>query len=145
MVKKNEFVTAARRWLGTPYEHQASVRGQGADCLGLLRGVWREVLGEEPVAVPFYTADWSEVSKDEVLWSGARGLLSEVHVDAPGDILLFRMQRGSVAKHLGIRANSALGFPTIIHSYSRRGVVETPLTEPWQRKVVALFEFPTES
>ena len=35
-------VAAARRWLGTPYRHQASVRGEGADCLGLVRGVWRE-------------------------------------------------------------------------------------------------------
>ena len=32
-------VRAARGWIGTPYVHQASVRGAGCDCLGLLRGV----------------------------------------------------------------------------------------------------------
>jgi hypothetical protein len=32
-------VAAARGWLGTPYRHQASVKGEGADCLGLVRGV----------------------------------------------------------------------------------------------------------
>jgi hypothetical protein len=37
-------LTAARSWLGTPYRHQASVKAQGADCLGLVRGVWREVV-----------------------------------------------------------------------------------------------------
>ncbi|MEM1422329.1 MAG: peptidase P60, partial [Pseudomonadota bacterium] len=31
----------ASRWIGTPYRHQASLRGVGCDCLGLLRGVWR--------------------------------------------------------------------------------------------------------
>ena len=38
---------AARAWLGTPYRHQASVKGVGADCLGLVRGLWREVAGAE--------------------------------------------------------------------------------------------------
>ena len=37
-------VVEARRWLGTPYLHQASECGVGADCLGLLRGVWRGVI-----------------------------------------------------------------------------------------------------
>ena len=32
-------VMAARGWIGTPYVHQASCRGAGADCLGLIRGV----------------------------------------------------------------------------------------------------------
>ncbi|MCK4713545.1 MAG: peptidase, partial [Marinosulfonomonas sp.] len=50
----------ARGWIGTPYRHQASVKGAGADCLGLLRGIWCEVYGAEPEAVPAYTPDWSE-------------------------------------------------------------------------------------
>ncbi len=37
-------VTAARGWIGTPYIHQASLKDIGCDCLGLLRGVWREVV-----------------------------------------------------------------------------------------------------
>ena len=41
-------VGAARGWIGTPYRHQASLKGVGCDCLGLLRGVWRELKGEEP-------------------------------------------------------------------------------------------------
>jgi cell wall-associated NlpC family hydrolase len=38
-------VALARTWLGTPYHHQASLRGAGADCLGLLRGVYAELYG----------------------------------------------------------------------------------------------------
>ncbi len=35
-------VAAARGWIGTPYLHQASLKGVGCDCLGLLRGLYRE-------------------------------------------------------------------------------------------------------
>ena len=34
-------VAEARAWIGTRYRHQASVKGVGCDCLGLVRGVWR--------------------------------------------------------------------------------------------------------
>ena len=33
--------------------------GAGCDCLGLLRGVWRSLYGDEP-AVPNYRADWRD-------------------------------------------------------------------------------------
>ncbi|MGR3492459.1 MAG: peptidase P60, partial [Shimia sp.] len=50
----------ARRWIGTPYHHRASLRGVGCDCLGLIRGVWRAVVGEEPWELPAYAPDWAE-------------------------------------------------------------------------------------
>lgn len=137
-------VRAARGWLGTPYVHQCSARGQGTDCLGLLRGVWREVVGEEPVTIPAYTPDWSECSKLERLWQAAREHLVEVPVDPMryGCVVLFRMQRNSVAKHLAILAAGSAGMPTIIHAYSGKGVVETPLTAPWTRRIVSQFQYP---
>ncbi len=58
---------AARAWLGTPYRHQASVKGVGADCLGLVRGLWREVVGAEPEGVPPYSPDWAEAGGREIL------------------------------------------------------------------------------
>lgn len=139
-----EIVAIARSWIGTPYRHQCSVRYQGADCLGLLRGVWREVVGAEPVDLPCYTADWSEVGRKERLWMGARDHLVEVTSAMPGDVLLFRMHRRAVAKHLAIQAVSPQKLPTIIHAYSGRGVVETPLTHAWRRRVVAAFAFPVK-
>lgn len=32
-------VAEARAWVGTPFHHQASTRGVGCDCAGLLKGV----------------------------------------------------------------------------------------------------------
>ena len=138
-----EAVALARDWIGTPYVHQSSVKGAGTDCLGLLRGIWRELIGAEPVAVPPYTADWSEPQRDEVLWREARRYLLEKPQGgmASGDVLLFRMRDGSVAKHLGIVAQCGPA-PTFIHAYSGHGVVESPLSDPWRRRIVSCFEFP---
>ncbi|MEI4486589.1 peptidase [Frigidibacter sp. MR17.14] len=142
-----EMVALARGWIGTPYRHQGSVRGAGADCLGLLRGVWREAFGAEPEPVPAYGPDWSEPGREERLWAAARRHLREVpawRAPAPGEVLLFRMREGSVAKHLGIRARLAAepAGASFIHAYSGRGVCESALTSPWARRVVARFDFP---
>ncbi|WP_375172662.1 NlpC/P60 family protein [Pseudooceanicola sp.] len=134
---------AARGWIGTPYLHQASVRGAGTDCLGLIRGVWRETCGAEPEAIPPYSRDWSEPEGEELLWRAAlRHLVGKPLAQAaPGDVILFRMRDRSVAKHLGIQGNLA-PHPTFIHAYSGHGVVESPLSAPWARRVVARFAFP---
>lgn len=136
-------VSAARAWIGTPYVHQASLMGVGCDCLGLVRGVFRQLYGHEPEAVPPYTPDWSEASGSEQLWAAARRHLSELTDQRAntGDVVLMRMREGTVAKHLGIVASDASG-PTLIHAYSRRGVVESPLMQPWTRTIVAAFAFP---
>ena len=55
-------VAEARAWIGTPYRHQASLKGVGCDCLGLVRGVWRAVIGPEPERAPPYAPDWAEAS-----------------------------------------------------------------------------------
>lgn len=136
-------VAVARGWIGTPYRHQASAQGAGADCLGLLRGVWRELYGAEPEPVPAYTEDWAEPEGRELLWSAARRWLDERPVGdvAPGDVILFRMRAGSIAKHLGLQA--AVGpAPSFIHAYSGHAVLESPLTAPWVRRIVARFTFP---
>ncbi|OYX44349.1 MAG: peptidase [Rhodobacterales bacterium 32-67-9] len=137
-------VAIARGWIGTPYRHQASARGAGADCLGLLRGVWRELYGAEPEVVPAYTQDWSEPEGAERLWQAAARHLRSCDLRSgvrPGEVLLFRMRAGSVAKHLGLAAERG-GRATFIHAYSGHGVVESPLSTPWARRLVARFEFP---
>lgn len=141
---QQEVVEIARGWIGTPYRHQASHKGAGADCLGLIRGIWRSLYGGEPEELPGYSADWSEASGEERLWQAAmrhlepRALASEPE---PGDVLLFRMREGSVAKHLGIFALHQ-GLPSLIHAYQGHGVMECPLSGPIRRRIVARFAFP---
>ena len=137
-------VRAARSWLGTPYRHQASVKGVGADCLGLVRGVWREVMGREPEAVPAYRADWAEVGGEETLLAAARRWLVEIPVARarPGDVLLFRMAPGCAVKHCGILSAVDAAEPRFIHAYWGRAVVESWLGRWWRERLAAAFTWP---
>lgn len=138
-------VAMARGWIGTPYVHQGSVRGAGTDCLGLLRGIWRELCGAEPCAVPPYTADWAEARGREVLREAAARWLVEkpCAAEAPGDVILFRMRTGSIAKHLGIASRTG-AEAAFVHAYTGHGVIESPLSLPWRRRIVARFAFPED-
>ncbi len=133
-------VRAARGWLGTPYHDQASVKGVGCDCLGLVRGVWREVVGPEPMPVPPYSRDWGEAGPHEVLAEAARTAMVELPIDEArtGDVILFRMRTGAIAKHAGIVSPNN----HFIHAYERTGVIEQELTDPWRRRIAFAFRFP---
>jgi NlpC/P60 family putative phage cell wall peptidase len=89
--------------------------------------------------------DWSEPQGEERLWAAAlRHLVPKPLKDeAEGDVLLFRMQVGAVAKHLGIASSIGNGA-RFVHAYSKFGVVESSLSSPWRRKIVARFSFPEE-
>ncbi len=138
-------VAEARLWLGTPYVHQMARRGAGCDCLGLVRGVWHAIYGAEPETPPAYSMDWSEPQGEERLWAAALRHLTPKPVNdaAVGDVLLFRMKAGAVAKHLGVQSQIG-ATPRFIHAYSGHGVVESAMSAPWARRIVARFEFPSE-
>lgn len=136
-------VAIARRWIGTPYRHQASCLGAGTDCLGLVRGVWRGLYGWEPEPLPAYSKDWSEAGRYETLWAAAQRHLLEkpLAVEAVGDVVLFRMKSGAVAKHMGIVSDVG-AEATFIHAYDGHAVVENALSAPWRNRIVARFTFP---
>lgn len=133
----NIVIAEARRWIGTPYQHQASCCQAGCDCLGLVRGIWRKVYGTEPQAIPGYTARWDEVNSEEVLLKAARTHFQEVQTRRAGDVLLFRMRRDAPAKHLAIY----VGDGRMIHALSGHTVCAVCLTENWCRKLVGVFRW----
>jgi NlpC/P60 family putative phage cell wall peptidase len=130
----------ARSWIGTPYVHQASVKGAGCDCLGLLRGVFRELTGEEAEQPPPYSPDWAEATGEETLCHALRRHLMEIdpRAIAPGDIALFRMLRNGPAKHCGILAERA-GTLTLIHARQNKRVSEEAFSQAWRRKLAYAF------
>ena len=133
-------IAAARAWLGTPYHDQAILRGVGCDCLGLARGVWRDLVGAEPHAIPPYSRDWGETGVREVLADGARAMMIEFPVAqiGPGVLVLFRMAPRAIAKHVGILTSP----DRFIHAYDRLGVIEEALTTTWSRRIAFAFRFP---
>lgn len=137
-------VAAARSWLGTPYAHQASLRGVGCDCLGLVRGLWRELVGPEPLPVPAYGPDWCETGRQDVLIEALGRVMPQIdraaalHPDAaPGTLLVFRMRRVALSKHCGILVAPG----RLIHARERLGVIEEALTPYWTRRIAAAFRF----
>lgn len=133
-------IAAARGWLGTPYHDQASLRGVGCDCLGLARGVWREVVGPEPFDLPPYSRGWGETGERELIAESARGPMIEIGRSeiAPGAVLIFRMRSQAIAKHVGI----ITGPDSFVHAYERQGVFEQPLDRSWRRRIAFAFLFP---
>ena len=131
-------VALAQGWIGTPYLHQASTPGVGADCLGLVRGLWRALGGVEP-PVPPYGPDWAEAGGREALLEALGAHLRRAGPAwLPGQVLLFRLRAGRVAKHLGILTETGAAA-RFVHAYAGHGTVESPLG-PWARRVVARFE-----
>lgn len=135
----------ARAWLGTPYRHGASVKGVGADCLGLVRGAARAV-GLTHVEPPPYRPDWAEVLDGEPLLEALRARLVEITPDdaLPGDVLVFRMAAGAAAKHCAVLSAAAEpgGEARVIHAYWGRAAVESWLGPWWRRRLVAGFTWP---
>ena len=110
MLRQNTIIAAARGWKGTPYHHQASLKGVGCDCLGLIRGVWRELYGAEPEVMPAYTKDWNEATGAEALLdAGRRHLLPNTGGFAKG----YRTQILGVTTALSTIALWAVGEMTL--------------------------------
>lgn len=128
------------RWVGTPYRHQGSLRDVGCDCLGLVRGVWRALIGPEPVEPPAYTPDWAETGGPDAFLAAARRHLGEVPVvlAGAGDVLLFRWRTGLPAKHAAILITA----DRFVHAQQGASVAAAALSPWWRRRIAAAFRFP---
>ena len=135
-----DVVRLARGWIGTPYHHQANTLGAGADCLGLVRGVWCQLYGSDAEAPPAYSRDWAEASGRETLLEAARRHLVEIPSAGarPGDVLVFRLRPATVAKHVAILASEG----TMVHATEGGPATEVALSPWWRRRIAAAFRFP---
>lgn len=133
-------VSEARAWLGTPYLHQASDRLAGCDCVGLVRGVWRALLGPEPQMMLAYSPDWSEARGLESVLEAASNHLQTVSAGnaQPGDVLVFRWRPHLPAKHCGI----LVAHDRLVHAYQAAGKVTESDVSHWKKRIAGVFAFP---
>lgn len=142
LVDRRMVVAYARDWLKTPYMHQASKKGIGCDCLGLLRGVWQDIYEVEAERPPSYTPVWAELSKngqEPMLEAAMRHLIpvkpgNQKH----GDVVLIRIRKQSAIKHCGIVSYDN----HLIHAYDRHCVIEEPMRKSWIPRKLHFFSFP---
>lgn len=137
---RSAIVAEARGWIGTPYRHQGSLKHVGCDCLGLVRGVWRNVLGREPETPPPYAPDWAEAGGRETLADAAFRHLVPVEISEcrEGDVLLFRWRAHLPAKHAAIVTARDL----MVHAHDGAAVTEVALAPWWRRRLAYAFQFP---
>jgi NlpC/P60 family putative phage cell wall peptidase len=137
---RGRILAEARAWIGTPYHHQASVKGVGCDCLGLVRGVWRTVVGPEPEKIPGYSNDWGEARGHEAMLDAGRRHFVEIAPEhaLPGDVVVFRIHPRRVARHAGILT----GVRTFVHAQEGAPVCEVAISPWWVKRIASAFRFP---
>ena len=142
MERTKQAVELARTWIGTPYHHQASVKGVGVDCVGLIRGIYSEMYGQEAPYLINYSADWGDTNGNEDMLKAARTYLEPVPRKqlAAGHVVLLRWQDHRVAKHSMIMTSPI----TAIHAYEKDAVAEINLHRWWLDKIVFVFTWPRE-
>jgi len=110
----------ALAWLGTPYHHQARIKGIGVDCAMLLCEVFEACEMIPHVDPRPYPPDWHFHRSEEKYLKGIMAYADELKPDESpqaGDIVLYKF--GRCISHAGI----VLAWPQIIHAYRGQGVV----------------------
>ncbi|MEM9784295.1 MAG: hypothetical protein AAF899_17690 [Pseudomonadota bacterium] len=123
VIHDSRALAEARAWIGTPYVRQGALCGVGADCIGLVRGVYGALMGVRPPSVPGWRGDWA-ADKTAPLRQAARRFLNPCPLEeaGPGCVVLIINARG-LEGHAGILGEGG----TLIHAVEGRGVVEVPL------------------
>jgi NlpC/P60 family putative phage cell wall peptidase len=63
-VTPQQVVTDARTWIGTPFKHDAEVKGAGCDCAHLLNAVYSRAGKIPHLKFPQYPPDWFKHAAD---------------------------------------------------------------------------------
>lgn len=137
MNQRERIVEIVRRYIDTPYHHQARQPGVGIDCVGVLVCVARELGLIGPTDdYAAYRRTPTDDSLLNILDHHLERLPSPALAEA-GDVLTFRI--GKWPHHVAIKT----GADTMLHSYAGVGrVVETNIQDNWGSRIVAAHRIP---
>jgi cell wall-associated NlpC family hydrolase len=117
--QRESVVDAGMSWLGTPYHHQAQVKGAGADCAMFPLAVYKECgLVPQAFQAPAYSSQWHLHRSEELYIAEVEKLAVEKAQCEilPADFVIFKF--GRTFSHGAI----VVKWPIIIHSYIPHGV-----------------------
>lgn len=137
-------VAAAREWIGTPVKWEASLKGKGADCRGLLAGAAREVGRPEAAEIEARVVGYSQRIDEAALLAGLDRLFDRLPEGVElvdGDVLAFRIR--SKVQHLAIHVRGQGGEGRMIHAYltDPACVVEVPLCGFWRNRLAGAWRW----
>lgn len=115
-------VEEALTWVGTPYKYACDVKGEGADCSGMVMRVYETVSG---LKLPRNSAKQAEFCK---------------HIDTKdvrmGDLIFFATGKDPErVSHVGIVVDNA----HFVHSSGSRGVVVSEIYSPYYQRTFRMF------
>jgi NlpC/P60 family putative phage cell wall peptidase len=144
MTIAHDIVTHARAWVGTPFHHQARLKGKGCDCLGLVVGVVYELALKDKDGVQLAAYDEVTYSREPdgaYLTAKLTGLLEEILIEdaRAGDLALFKVRENP--QHLAILSDYEGGLG-MIHCFApARKVVEHRLDDEWKLRLLKVFRW----
>lgn len=129
----DRIVAETRRWIGTPYRHQADVLGVGVDCAMIMVRIFTalEMIPDDIDPRP-YSPDWHLHRSDEKYLGWVERYAVKVDDPQPGDIALF--QFGRCLSHGGI-VDQITPEITMIHADMHAGCVERAEVRRWQDRL----------
>jgi len=148
-VTREEIVTEAREWLGTPWRHQGQKKGMWTDCAGLIIGVGKNCGGFKIVDPTVRTDDpflkqfigYGRAPIPKMMLKALNFLL--VRVDEPklGNVCLFYSE--GAPQHLGIISQRPGDHLYVIHGYNKPNimeVVESRIVNPGH--ILGMWQYP---
>ena len=141
MDNRLRIVLEAHEWVGTPYHHQARVKGVGVDCAQLVAGVAENVFPRlKPINNQVYSVEWHLHNKEEKMCQIIESFkCTEKPIDQrfPGDIITFKF--GRVQSHMGILIEDN----QFIHArMDIKKVVINQLSGEWLERLGKAYNFP---
>ena len=138
----DQIVLEALSWVATPYVHQASTKGAGVDCVGLIRGVGGAlgILDVSPEAWAPYRR-YGRLPNPRRFMQAVDRFLVPAAEKVHGGVAVFAWDAG-MPMHLGILDNAG-GAWRLVHAFQHRDFcVHHGLTPDWESRIESLWTFP---
>lgn len=148
MTTPAQVIAKAREYVGTPFQHQARVKGLrgGIDCIGLVMCVGEELKLKYTDGAPITGRDYTQYAAmpvdsfvhDEC---NRRLIRKDKKEAAPGDIVTMKVPHQPC--HAGILTGTPNSL-SMVHAYNSGSekVVEHRIDEKWLARIVGVFSFP---
>lgn len=146
MTTRDQVCAEARAWIGTPFEHQAHLKGVACDCAGMVGGV---AVALELVPSDFWERDfaphagYSRRPSNGSLTAILDRFMERTDDPQPGDVVLMRFRKEP--QHVGILVPYVHGGLALVHALHGMGVkevVEHRLDDKWQARVIHAYRLP---
>lgn len=152
MNRGEQLVGELRLWVGTPVRWEASLKGVGCDCKGMIVGAARQLGWPEGDALEAGAAGYAGRIDEAALLAGLDRLLDRLPDTAElraGDVLAFRYparhrgsdgRRAATVQHLAVYAGSN---GRMIHAFMSDPalVCEVPLDRFWRKRLAGAWRW----